>query len=252
MLKSMDRLDAFLKNFDLNVSLVNEEDQPANLFIGSHIINNGLSDVFFYPKKLSIPNNDYEWSIKAIVQFDWGVNPLFDVLFDCFDLSSYEYPDIKIIVDLIRSANQHPSDGMNYIINKMCEIIVVKLLEKMIDTESIEENLLSGLVHPNLRHSLIAIHNFPEKNWSVDLLAKISGLSTSYFKAQFKKTIGVTPAFYLKSWRLTLGINYLNRGLSIKSIVPLIGFRNVDSLSRAMSKKFGISVRRLKRNYKFK
>jgi hypothetical protein len=32
----------------------------------------------------------------------------------------------------------------------------------------------------------------------------------------------------------------------------LIGFRNVDSLSRAMSKKFGISVRRLKRNYKFK
>ena len=44
----------------------------------------------------------------------------------------------------------------------------------------------------------------PERNWRVEDLAAVAGMSRSAFSNLFHGTVGEPPASYLQSWRISL------------------------------------------------
>jgi AraC-like DNA-binding protein len=43
------------------------------------------------------------------------------------------------------------------------------------------------------RHALIAMHEQPAREWSLEHLADVAGMSRSVFASSFRDTVGCTP-----------------------------------------------------------
>jgi transcriptional regulator GlxA family with amidase domain len=131
--------------------------------------------------------------------------------------------------------------GRQVALNRLCEVIVLLVLRKVIDVGSTRPGLLAGLSHPALHWALIAMHDQPSRTWRTEELAEISGMSRSRFMTLFAKVVGTTPAAYLNAWRLTLGQRELQRGERVKSVARRVGFGSAAAFSRAYTRAFGHS-----------
>jgi hypothetical protein len=65
------------------------------------------------------------------------------------------------------------------------------VLRYLIISKNYNVGLLSGLGDSKLSRVLIAIHEKPEHNWTLDRLASIAGMSRAKFAAHFRLTINV-------------------------------------------------------------
>jgi AraC-like DNA-binding protein len=54
-----------------------------------------------------------------------------------------------------------------------------------------------------LRHALVAMHERPEAEWTLEGLAGTAGMSRTLF-ANTHQVVGVTPGQYLQNWRISL------------------------------------------------
>jgi transcriptional regulator GlxA family with amidase domain len=61
------------------------------------------------------------------------------------------------------------------------------------ESGAVHGGLLSGLSHPRLRNALVAMHEAPAQEWTLDELAQVAGMTRSEFATTFRETVGVTP-----------------------------------------------------------
>jgi len=103
--------------------------------------------------------------------------------------------------------------------------------------------MLSGLSHPRLRGALVALHESPASDWTLDALAREAGMSRSVFAAAFRETVGTTPGQYLQDWRIALAQQALRRGRPLKVVAADVGYGSETALSRAFKAQTGQSPR---------
>jgi AraC-like DNA-binding protein len=61
------------------------------------------------------------------------------------------------------------------------------------ETGAIRGGMLAGMSHPKLRRALVAMHEQPQQDWTLDALAALCGMSRSVFANSFRNTLGSTP-----------------------------------------------------------
>ena len=89
------------------------------------------------------------------------------------------------------------------------------------------------LIQQNYRNSL-----------SVEQMAKVCGLSPSYFHKLFLQSTGTTPSRYLTLTRLNIAKSLLRRGKhSVEQVAELCGFSSQSYLCDCMKKHIGMSPR---------
>jgi AraC-like DNA-binding protein len=101
--------------------------------------------------------------------------------------------------------------------------------------------MLAGMSHPKLRRALIAMHEQPATEWSLETLAGVANMSRSVFASAFRDTVGCTPGAYLQSWRVSLTQQALRRGQSLKMIAGEVGYGSEAALSRAFKAQHGMT-----------
>ncbi|WP_211467476.1 helix-turn-helix transcriptional regulator, partial [Collimonas silvisoli] len=94
-----------------------------------------------------------------------------------------------------------------------------------------------------LARALTAMHENPQRPWSLQGLAEHAAMSRSAFASRFKKVVGVAPADYLTDWRMTLAKKQLRHGRAVKLIAPELGYANASALSRVFTQRTGMSPR---------
>jgi transcriptional regulator GlxA family with amidase domain len=67
----------------------------------------------------------------------------------------------------------------------------------VVESGTVATGVLAGLADPRLAKALTAMHEAPEKSWTLDDLAGIAGMSRTRFAEQFRTRIGQTPIDYL-------------------------------------------------------
>ena len=129
------------------------------------------------------------------------------------------------------------------LVERLVEVVMIQILRQLMESDEVSGGLLSGLAHPRLRNALVAMHETPAKEWTLEELAGVAGMSRSVFATAFRETVGTTPGQYLQGWRVRLAQKALRRGRSLKVIATEVGYGSEAAFSRAFKAHAGQSPR---------
>ena len=240
-----DRLSSLIERFKVEAHILhNTEDEvlQGNFFILRCM--HGFRKLVFLP---SSPNNPTE--IKRIcddtivlagarVEFGGPGSQLSTALPDYVEIYLQDAPELESLADLMVEEVLSPRCGGAAVINRLCEVVVIRLLRHAVRSGAACSGLIAGLAHPNLAQALVAIHEEPAKQWRLETLAEVAGMWRTQFAVHFKDVMGETPGSYLSNWRLALAKLDLEAGRPLKSVAARVGFASPTALSRAYQRRY--------------
>lgn len=201
--------------------------------------------LLFYPRPTphrfitdSLQGADF---VCANIMFEGGAsNPIASALPTCVCLPLSSLPDSISVLTLLFAEAEASNCGKQVLLDRLFEVLLIQLLRQLMSSGHANVGLFAGLAHMQLQKAIVAMHQTPEKNWSVDELATIAGMSRSVFSNKFHKTVGVTPASYLQRWRISLVQKWLRNGRPLKLIALEAGYGSESALSRAFKSQCGV------------
>jgi len=155
-----------------------------------------------------------------------------------------EEPYLSAVVAPLIEEVATPRCGGQAVFQRLCEVVVIRLLRHAMEEGKADTGLLSGLAHPRVAAALVAIHEAPGEAWTLEKLAETAGMSRTQFAVTFKDLVGTTPMGYLANWRLDFARAELEAGRQVKAVATLCGFASPAAFSRAYSRRFGHSPKK--------
>lgn len=268
-----DRLEALLNHFAVRARMFHSgalcgiNDLPATGDVGQlHLVRSGpitvshagdppvhITDpsLLLYPRPLA---HRFVSDAKrgadmacANLQFDGGVaNPIASALprFVCLPLARIEGAESVLSLLFEEAFNQRC--GRHALVDRLFEVVLIQVLRHLMEAGTIRSGMLAGMAHPKLRNALIAMHEQPAKEWSLEALAETAGMSRSVFADSFRDVVGSTSGAYLQSWRVSLAQQALRQGRPLKMIAIDVGYGSEAALSRAFKAQSGLAPREWK------
>lgn len=152
-------------------------------------------------------------------------------------------PWLRIGLQFIAIETATALPGQQVIINRVADILLVEALRDHV--ASLPEgtgNWLLALRDTALSSVLAAMHQSPEKDWTVPELADIAHLSRSAFAERFTQVVGQPPLNYLTNHRMRLAAWKLTHTrLTLAQIAEQIGYTSETAFSQAFKRTHGDS-----------
>lgn len=164
--------------------------------------------------------------------------------FICFPLE--QIPGSGDVLGLIFDEAFAERCGRRPLLDRLFEVLLIQVLRHLMDSGRTQVGMLAGLAHPRLRLAMVAMHERPDQDWSLETLASRAGMSRSVFANAFRETVGCTPGTYLQRWRVSLVQQALRQGRSLKLIADEVGYGSESALSRSFKASCGMSPREWK------
>lgn len=236
---SHDRLTAFLKTFALRADRWPMEGEmgAASLFVLGDT-SGEVSHVVFRSRG-GAASLHAKVLASAGIDFGSDANPLTGALPEELLIPLADSAPMKALATLLVAEHEITRCGGSTVRDRLCEVIVVLAIRRAIAIGTVNAGLLAGLAHPQLYLCLIAMHDAPARDWRVERLAQIAGMSRSGFSTLFLHVVGKPPSAYLTGWRLALGQYRLRAGKSVKAVAAEVGFGSQAAFSRAFSREYG-------------
>ena len=150
---------------------------------------------------------------------------------------------------LEEEVTRQDSPGHQGVLDRLLDLLFVLALRAWLEDPYVQlPGWFQALTHPALGPALQAIHDHPERRWTVADLARLSGMSRAAFAEQFHASVGQAPIAYLTGWRIELAANLLrDTDDTLASIARTVGYTDGYALSTAFKRITGgtpISQRR--------
>jgi AraC-like DNA-binding protein len=207
--------------------------------------------LLFYPRPLqhdfhNAPSEGADF-VCATLDFDGGAtHPLVQALPPVLALPIVEVDGIEQTLALLFAETQRLRCGQRLLADRLFEVLMLQLLRWLLDHPAragMQDGLLLGLSHPKLARALTGVHERPGQAWSLEAMALEAGMSRSAFAAEFKATLGTTPADYLLRWRVSIAQSMLRGGASVMNVSHELGYASAAAFSRAFGQIVGASPR---------
>jgi len=201
--------------------------------------------VFFYLNPTSHrlePLGDGVAMVCASFSFGLGEgNPLQEALPDMVLLKLSDVPALAAQLQQLFAEADGMHCGRQAVLNRLIEVVLILILRDLMDQSRLNVGLLAGLADPKLVKAINAMHADPAGNWTLDMLARVAGMSRARFADRFRDVVGMTPGAYLSEWRLGVAQSMLLKSRPIKIIAAEVGYGSASALSRAFAARRGMS-----------
>ncbi|MEO9874872.1 MAG: AraC family transcriptional regulator [Anderseniella sp.] len=242
-----DRLSALLARFELHVTP--KDRTSSNLGILAREHDDVPDRIVFSPEQSIDENIAGADTVLFCAEVAWGgsFNPLLSTLPTLIEIAIDEDSELLHITSLLQIEGNKPRCGSGTILDRLGEVLLVRLLRSQIEAGTTRAGLLGGLSDQRLSRAIVAMHEAPGRQWRNEDLADIAGLSLSRFSELFAARVGDTPIAYLRRWRMVLAHQDAERGDRIQTIARRYGYGSGEALSRAFRREFdtcAVSLRR--------
>lgn len=186
---------------------------------------------------------------KAMIRPLLSVLP--SILPEVNDEDDGRFEVIDVEIRLLTLEAEHERMGKTAVINHWASIMMIECLRVYIESlPEATENWLKAMKDPFLTKALVAMHEMPNENWTINKLAEVAGMSRSSFAQRFKEVVGIPPLTYLMDYRLRLAARYLRlQQNSISCISGLVGYASDSTFSQAFKRVYGISPKAYRQQY---
>lgn len=151
--------------------------------------------------------------VCGTVQFGGGGrNPITDSLPAVVLVELAQLPGVQALLGLMFDEAFSENCGRQAVLDRLCEVLMIRLLRYCIDQGLTQGGTLAGLADARLAKALIAIQDDPARQWELPDMAALAGMSRARFAVRFREITGETPSDYLASWRVMTAQRLLKRG----------------------------------------
>lgn len=154
---------------------------------------------------------------------------------------------LQSLLNMLVEENRIIGMASKVIFDKLSELLFTYALRQYLLDNPNDVGVLSVYGHPRIAKAISAMHKYPERAWTLELMAKEAMLSRTTFSKTFKTISGWTAGQYLTWWRMQLAWCLLKRGENIAQVSDKVGYHSESSFSRAFQKLFGISAGKVRR-----
>jgi AraC-like DNA-binding protein len=125
----------------------------------------------------------------------------------------------------------------------LSELLFVEVVRRYVAALPNEDaGWLSGLRDESVGRALQKLHERPAHQWSLEELAKETGMSRSMLAERFAHFVGVPPIQYLTQWRMQLAASLLRTtSATLAEIADRVGYGSEAALSRAFKRGVGVA-----------
>jgi len=193
--------------------------------------------------------------VCGYVEFDRSLShPFLDNLPDIIHIGAdtrarFHWLDSIIKHMVYESANKEP--GSDVLVDRFTEVLFIQVLRSYAQLAIKEESYLSALVDSQLSKALSLIHDNPDKEWTVELLALDVGMSRSSFYSRFNRYIGMPPMKYLFEWRMMQAkqkIEGTQKALSL--VAEEVGYQSDSAFQKVFKRFFNFTPASLRKSKK--
>ena len=140
------------------------------------------------------------------------------------------------------SQSQEKILGAEALAARVAEIFFIQFLRSQSKGGAVRKGPLAAISDVHLGRALLAFHNAPGRDWTVETLAREAGLSRAAFASRFSEMVAMSPMHYVLTWRMSLARRLLLDGTeSVASITARAGYSSVSAFTRAFTDHFGAS-----------
>jgi AraC-like DNA-binding protein len=138
--------------------------------------------------------------------------------------------------------SQNKRAGGESVLAKLSELMFVEVIRRHLESLPPEQSgWLAGLRDPFIGKALSLMHATPAQNWTIEDLARQSGLSRSALAERFTSLVGIPPMQYLAKWRMQIASGLLSGGsTNIATVAAETGYASEAAFSRAFKKVVGV------------
>lgn len=164
-----------------------------------------------------------------------------------------EMADVGWLEDSLRfitreAKNSEP--GSQLALDRLLDLLFVQIVRAWLQTKpAVDAGWLGALSHPQVGQALRRLHQEPERDWTVNELAREVGMSRSGFAAHFSSLVGEPPLRYLVGWRMRLAAQRLvHSDDTVGLVANSLGYRSEAAFGSVFKKHFGAPPGRWRRS----
>ena len=132
--------------------------------------------------------------------------------------------------------------GSSTMLSRLAELLFVEVLRRYAQQRPPgHTGWLAGVGDPEVGRALGCLHAEPQRNWTVDELARSVALSRSALAQRFCDLIGEPPMRYLAGWRLQVARQLLTQpGMGVAEVASRVGYDSEAAFNRAFKRHVGL------------
>ncbi|MEM1114252.1 MAG: AraC family transcriptional regulator [Pseudomonadota bacterium] len=169
--------------------------------------------------------------------------PLLDALPDAVVLRASGKKQVRhlaLLVDLMLLELKQAKPGSYAVVDQLAYLMFIEILREQVASGVMSQGLLVALFDTRIGRALNAIHQQPDRDWSLDTLAECAAMSRSSFADHFSRVAGLTPVKYLTLWRMAEARRLLaTTKLSTADIAERSGYETEAAFRKAFKKTQG-------------
>lgn len=145
------------------------------------------------------------------------------------------------LMDVMFAEVSRDKPGQQAVLDRLLDLLLLTTLREWFDRPDAEvPGWYRALGDPIVGQALRFIHGAPEQPWTVASLAEALGVSRATLARRFTNLVGEPPMVYLRTWRLALAVDLLQRtDATVDAVARQVGYVNGYSLSVAFKRVLG-------------
>lgn len=148
---------------------------------------------------------------------------------------------LDAMLNLIVSEAGSDEPGGKAVVDKLAETLFVHVVRTYLRQQQAQAGYLAALVDNHIGKALQAMHEHPQRKWTVEDLARIAGQSRSAFADRFRRLAGIAPLQYLTRWRMQRAHEWLGTGTdSVARIAERCGYASEAAFAKVFKREIGI------------
>lgn len=180
-------------------------------------------------------------------RFELGAidHPLFEMLPAFLHMRAdqvAEIPQLGEYLHCLAAEVARPREGSTALVARLSDVVLIEALRHLATTapECAIGAWLVALRDPALAVALRALHQHPEKRWTIAKLAGTAGLSRAAFADRFSTVMGEPPMTYFMRWRMFRARTLLrDTARPIEDIAREVGYSSAAAFSFAFHRLHG-------------
>lgn len=145
------------------------------------------------------------------------------------------------LVDYLAVQVQLEAPGQEAVLDRLLDLLLASAIRTWLSGDEAPGWVLAQS-DPVIGPAVRLMHEQPAHPWTVELLARRTGLARATFARRFHDVVGEPPMAFLAAWRLTLAADLLREpGATVDAVARKVGYGTGFALSTAFKRVRGIT-----------